>query len=152
MTLHLLPMPRPGERGLSLLELIVVLAILSLVLVAVAPLVSPWHRSAMIDVAARDVALALRETRAAAIYGNKGTTFTLDGAAGQYWSDAAPARRALPARITATFGAGQTQLGQIRFFPDGGASGGNIVLRDARRSAAIRVDPLSGRAKFNVSP
>jgi prepilin-type N-terminal cleavage/methylation domain-containing protein len=152
MTPHLLPMPRPGERGLSLLELIVVLAILSLVLVAVAPLVNPWHRGTMIDVAARDLALALRETRAAAIYGNKGTSFTLDGGAGQYWSDAAPARRTLPARITATFAAGQAQLGQIQFFPDGGASGGTIVLRDAHRSAAVRVDALSGRVKFNVRP
>ena len=148
---HLLSMPRPGERGLSLLELIVVLAILSLILVAVAPLVTQGHRGAMIDVAARDVALALRETRAAAIYGNRGTTFTLDGVAGEYWSDAAPAHRTLPVRITATF-AGQAQLGQIQFFPDGGASGGTIVLRDALRSAAIRVDALSGRALFNVSP
>ncbi len=151
MTPQLLPMPQPGERGLSLIELIVVLAILSLVLVAIAPLVNPWHRGAMIDVAARELALALRETRAAAIYGNRGTTFTLDGAAGEYWSDAAPARRTLPGRITATF-AGQAQLGQIQFFPDGGASGGTIVLRDAYRSAAIRVDPPSGSAQFNVSP
>jgi general secretion pathway protein H len=152
MTPHLLPLPRPGERGLSLLELIVVLAILSLVLVAVAPLVNPSQRGAMIDVAARDLALALRETRAAAIYGNKGTTFTLDAAAGEYWSDAAPARRTLPARITAAFAAGHARLGQIQFFPDGGASGGTIVLSDAHRSAAIQVDALSGRAKFNVSP
>jgi len=151
MTPYCLPTPRPGERGFSLLELIVVLAILSLVLVALAPLVNPWHSGAMIDVAARDLALALRETRAAAIYGNRGTTFTLDGAAGEYWSDTAPARRTLPGRITATF-AGQAQLGQIQFFPDGGASGATIVLRDAYRSAAIRVDALSGRAQFNVSP
>ena len=152
MTLHFPPMSRPGECGLSLLELIVVLAILSLVLVAVASIVSPAYRGATIDVAAREVALALRATRTAAIYGNKGTTFTLDGAAGQYWSNAAPARKTLPARIVASFAAGQTQLGQIQFFPDGGASGGTIVLRDAHRSAAIRVYALSGRAKVNVSP
>jgi general secretion pathway protein H len=151
MTSRLLPMPQPGERGLSLLELIVVLAILSLIVVAMAPLVNPWHRGAMIDVAARELALALRETRTAAIYSNRRTTFTLDGPAGEYWSDAAPARRTLPLNITARF-AGQAELGQIQFFPDGGASGGTIVLSDARRSAAIRVDALSGRAQFNVSP
>jgi len=32
-----------------------------------APLVNPWQRGAMIDVAARELALALRETRTAAI-------------------------------------------------------------------------------------
>ena len=150
MTPHFLSVPPPDERGFSLLELIVVLAILSLVLVAVAPLVSPWRGGALIDVAARDVALTLRATRAAAIYGNKGATFTLDGAAGQYWSDAVPGRRTLPARVTATFAAGQT--GQIQFFPDGSASGGTVVLRDAHRSTAVQVDALSGRAKVNVSP
>jgi general secretion pathway protein H len=151
MTSRLLPMPQSGERGFSLLELIVVLAILSLIVVAMAPLVNPWHRGAMIDVAARELALALRETRTAAIYGNKRTTFTLDGPAGEYWSDAAPARRTLPVKITARF-ARQAERGQIQFYSDGGASGDTIVLRDAHRSATIRVDALSGRAQFNVSP
>ena len=151
MTSRLLPMAQSGERGFSLLELIVVLAILSLIVVAMAPLVNPWHRGMMIDVAARELALALRETRTAAIYGNRRTTFTLDGPAGEYWSDAAPAHKTLPVKISARF-ASQAELGQIQFFPDGGASGGTIVLRDAHRSAAIRIDALSGRAQFNVTP
>jgi len=151
MTSWILSMPRAGERGVTLLELIVVLAILSLIVVAMAPLINPWHRGAMIDVAARELALALRETRTAAIYGNKQTTFTLDGPAGEYWSDAAPSRKTLPVKITARF-ASQAELGQIQFYPDGGASGGTIVLRDAHRSANIRVDALSGRAQFHVSP
>jgi general secretion pathway protein H len=151
MTSRLLPMSQPGERGFSLLELIVVLAILSLIVVAMAPLITPWHRGTMIDVAARELALALRETRTAAIYGNQQTTFTLDGPAGEYWSDAAPAHRALPMKITARF-ARQAEFGQIQFYPDGGASGDTIVLRDAQRSATVRVDALSGRAQFNVNP
>ena len=151
MTRHFPATLRPSERGFSLLELIVVLAVLSLVFVAVAPLISPWRQGALIDVTAREVALALRATRAAAIHANKGATFTLDSAAGQYWSDAAPARKTLPARITATLAAGQTPLARIQFFPDGGASGGTIVLREAHRSAAIQVDALWGRARVNVS-
>ena len=150
MTPHVLSVPRLGERGFSLLELIVVMAVISLVLVAVTPLVNPWRRGALVDVAAREMALTLRGTRAAAIYGNKGATFTLDGAAGEYWSDVVPARIPLPASITATFAAGQTSLAQIQFFPDGGASGGTIVLKDAHRSAAIRVEALSGRVAINV--
>ena len=148
---QLLPMPQPREHGVTLLELIVVLAILSLIVVAMAPLITPWQRGTMIDVTARELALALRETRTAAIYGNRQTTFTLDGPAGEYWSDAAPAHRALPVKIVARF-ARQAEFGQIQFYPDGGASGETIVLRDARRSATIRVDALSGRAQFNVSP
>jgi general secretion pathway protein H len=152
MTPHWLSVQRPGEHGFSLLEMIVVLAILSLVLVAVTPLVNPWRRGAMIDVAAHDVALALRAARATAIYGNRVATFTFDGNAGQYWSDTAPVRKALPPRIAAAFLPGETALGRIQFFPDGGASGGTIVLRDAYRSAAIQVNALSGRTKVNVGP
>ena len=147
----LLPMPQSGERGATLLELLIVLAILSLIVVAMAPLITPSQRGAMIDVAARELALALRETRTAAIYSNRQITFTLDGTAGQYWSDAAPAHRALPVKIIARL-ARQAEFGQIQFYPDGGASGDTIVLTDARRSATIRVDALSGRAQFNVSP
>ncbi len=91
--------PWRGERGFSLVELIVVLAILALALVAVVPLAGSLRQSMAVDVAAREVALGLRAARAAAIYGNKETTFTLDGAAGQYWSDAAPTRKRLPAQV-----------------------------------------------------
>ena len=141
--------PLRGEHGFSLIELIVVLAVLSIVAVAVAPLATPWRRGTLMDVAAREVALGLRTARAAAIYGNKETVFTLDGAAGHYWSDGAPAPKALPARISAAFASG-TPTGRIRFFPDGGASGGTIVLRDTHRSASIRIDALSGRTTFDV--
>ena len=41
-------------------------------------------------------------------------------------------------------------MAQIQFFPDGGASGGTIVLTDARRSAAIQIDALTGRTSVNV--
>jgi general secretion pathway protein H len=143
------PAMRSGERGFSLLELIVVLAILAVAAVAVAPLAAPWQRGSLVDVAAREVALALRAARAAAINANQETIFTLDGAAGHYWSDRAPAPKALPARVTAALAPG-LPLGRIRFFPDGGASGGTIVLSDAYRSAAIHIDALSGRATVDV--
>lgn len=150
MTPHVLTVPRPGERGFTLVELIVVVAVVSIVLVAITPLINPWRRGALVDVAAREVALALRGSRTAAIYGNKPVTFTLDGTAREYWSDVGAARVPLPASINATFAAGQTPLGHIRFFPDGGASSGTIVLSDAHRSAAIQVEALSGRVKINV--
>jgi general secretion pathway protein H len=137
------------ERGFSLVELIVVLAVLAIVAAAVAPLATPWRRGTLMDVAAREVVLGLRTARAAAIYGNKETVFTLDGASGQFWSDGAPAPKALPGRVSAAFASG-TPTGRIRFFPDGGASGGTIVLRDAHRFASIRIDALSGRTTLDV--
>lgn len=140
--------PWHGERGFSLVELIVVIAILSIALAAAVPLAGSLRQSMAVDVAARELALGLRTARAAAIYGNKEATFMLDGAAGQYWSDAAPARKRLPAQVA--FSPEQRTVAEIRFFPDGGASGGTIVLTDARRSAAIQIDALTGRASVNV--
>lgn len=141
---------RPAERGFSLLELIVVLAILSLTAAALVPLAAPSSRSIDIDAAAREMAIGLRAARSAAVYNNRETTFTIDAAAGRYWSDAAPAAQALPARISAALGRGQQGLGRIRFFPDGSASGGTLVLRDDQRAATIRIDALTGRASIDV--
>ena len=149
MSASLSPTTRSGERGFSLIELIVVLAIVAIAAVAVAPLAGPWRQGKLVDVAAREVALALRAARSAAINANQETIFTLDGAAGHYWSDRAPIPKALPARVTAALAPG-LPLGRIRFFPDGGASGGTIVLSDAYRSASIRIDALSGRATVDV--
>jgi general secretion pathway protein H len=136
-----------GERGFTLIELIIVLAILGLAAVAVAPLAMPRRHGPGIEIAVREVMLGLRAARAGAIYGNKETTFTMDGVAGQYWSDAAPSPKKLPVRVSPE----HRTLDQIRFFPDGGASGGTIILREAHRSAAIQVDALSGRATANVA-
>ena len=141
-------MPPIGERGFSLIELIVVIGVLSIALAAAVPLAASLQHSVAIDVAAREVMLGLRAARATAIYGNKEATFTLDGAAGQYWSDAAPVRKKLPAQVV--FSSEQRTVGEIRFFPDGGASGGTIVLTDARRYASIQIDALTGRASVNV--
>ena len=139
------------QRGFTLLELVVVLAILSLAVVTLAPFANPWRRGAPIDVVAREVVLGLRTARTAAIFGNREAVFTFDAGAGQYWSDAAPARRSLPARISATIGSGDFSRAQIRFFPDGGASGATIVLRDAGRTAVIEVEAPSGKALAHVS-
>jgi len=141
-------LPRMGENGFSLIELIVVIGVLSIALAAAVPLAASLRHSVALDVAARELTIGLRAARSAAIYGNKEATFMLDGAAGQYWSDAAPAHKRLPAQVV--FSSEQRTVGQIRFFPDGGASGGTIVLTDARRVAAVQIDALTGRISLNV--
>jgi general secretion pathway protein H len=138
------------DRGFSLLELIVVLAIMALAAVALAPITGNASRGITIDAAARDIAVELRAARAAAIYANRETDFTIDAVARRYWSGAAPRPKSLPDGIAAAFAQGEGSRAMIRFFPDGSASGGRILLSGAGRAAAIEVDALTGRARIDV--
>jgi general secretion pathway protein H len=142
---------RWSEGGFSLLELVVALAIVSMVLVALVPLTGSWRRGVPTEAVVNDMVVVLREARAAAINRNRPTTFTLDGAAGRYWSDSLPVPRALPARVAIAVGSGQQSLGTIQFFPDGGASGGVITVQDTRRTYTIQIETLSGRVRLNVN-
>jgi general secretion pathway protein H len=41
---------------------------------------------------------------------------------------------------------------RIRFFPDGGASGGRVVLQDTGGSATVHVDWLTGDVRLRMRP
>ncbi len=127
------------EHGFTLIEMIVVLAILGLMvglIVSRGPL-----RSQRVDLdgAAREVVGSLRLARARAVAENRtvqwaiGTQgFSLDGAA---------AHR-LPPDVGALGGR------PIGFAADGSSSGGRVVLRSGEREVVIDVDWLTGRARF----
>jgi general secretion pathway protein H len=133
--------------GFSLLEMVVVLAILAMAAALIAPRAAAWRDDMRIEQAARDLATGLRAARAAAIHANREAVFVLDGVTGRYWSDVAPAPKALPKRVSAMDGVPRT----IRFFPDGGTSGGTLRLSEANRIAVIQVDSLSGRTIVSVT-
>lgn len=134
-------------QGFSLIEMVVVLAILAMASALIAPHAAGWRNGMQVEQAARDLATGLRAARAAALHANRETVFTLDGPTGRYWSDAAPAPKALPKRVLAA----ETPVRSIRFFPDGGASGGMLRLTESGRSVVIRVDALSGRTSVMVA-
>jgi general secretion pathway protein H len=138
-----------AESGFSLVEMLVVLSILSITLVALVPFAGSGRQSGHLDQAAREVALALRNTRASAINTNKDATFTLDASAGFYWSDANNKQMALPKKLAVAIVPNNNLQGQIHFFPDGSASGGTIQLRDLNHSYLIQVEALSGRIRID---
>ena len=142
---------RPAERstGFTLIEMIVVLAVLSLALVLVVGYQPPWSRGLDIEAGAAELAGQLRLARSEAIVRNEPVALALDVAAGRYRiGNTAP--RPLPAGITFELltiaGERQTAtVGGIRFQPDGSSSGGRIVLAQGARRVAIGVDWLTGR-------
>ena len=135
--------------GFTLLEILVVLAVLGLALVLVTGFRPPWSRGLDLDTTAAELASQLRLVRSEAIAGNRAVALELDLAGRRYRPGTAAARplpTAFAVELVTISGERQgTALGGIRFHPDGSSSGGRIVLADRSRRVAIGVDWLTGR-------
>lgn len=129
-------------RGLSLLELLVVVALMAALAGIAAAVIGRALPGRELRGAATTVADELRFTRARAIASGREQVFTLD-VDRRAWQGTGERRGELPAAIAldATTARGEAPADRqaaIRFFPDGASTGGRIVLR--RGDAAWRVD------------
>jgi general secretion pathway protein H len=126
---------RQGQAGFTLIELIVVMAVMALIagLVIVR---KPWHSVGLdTEATVRTLTSTLRIARSRAIAQNRDvvvvtgeTGFALDGGA----PAVLPAGEAL-------------SPSQVTFMPDGGSSGATILLASGPRRIAISVNWLTGR-------
>jgi general secretion pathway protein H len=138
-----------GEKGFTLIELVVVMAIVALLLAIVLPF--GMHRRGHDELAqgARELAAALRLARSRAILVNRPASFVVDVENGFYRPPGASAARAVPtgSRLS-LFTAQEEQLsgtiGAIRFFPDGSSTGGGVALSLGAVRYDILVDWLTG--------
>lgn len=130
--------PRRGARGMSLLEMLLVIALIAAVGLLTASMFSRGMAGMQVRAAAREIAGGLRQARAEAIARGTPQRVVLVPRE-RRWQDARGRGRTLPPALRMEFeGASQLQDGTgggaIEFHPDGGASGGRIVLqRDAAR-------------------
>ncbi len=137
------------SRGFTLLELLVVMAILALVIAVVPSFFSGSKARTEVRSAAHTVAAALRETRSRAITYNHSETFTIDVEARIFRSGSAGAVRGLPEGLnvvlyTATSERVGQAVGNIRFFPDGSSVGGGVRLSNGKNQYVVLVDWLTG--------
>jgi general secretion pathway protein H len=136
------------KAGFTLIEMVVVLAILGLMLGLVLTHGPVRSQRIEIDAAARDIAGSLRLARSNAIAQNRLVTFNIDVAHGITRTDNGPPH-SLPAyltlRVTAERGGA---VPGIRFAPDGSSSGGQIELLAHGRHVQIGVDWLTGRVRI----
>lgn len=136
------------SAGFSLIELIVVLAILAAATALALPRTGGALQGASLDSAALQLASALRLARADVIRSSRDRTLTLDMNQKAYWSDHEPKRKPLDRRIAVSVRDESFEwegtARRIRFRPDGSATGGVISLADGSNLAEVRIDWLTG--------
>lgn len=135
--------------GFTLLEMLIVIAILGFALVLVTGFRSPWSKGLDVEAAASGLASQLRLGRSAAIADNRPVEFTLDLAAHRYRVGAGVEQALSPSlslQLLAVAGERRAAgIGGILFNPDGSSTGGRIVLGNGARRVAVGVDWLTGR-------
>lgn len=134
--------PHPAA-GFTLIEILVVLAIVGLVLAVVMPNLGPSTETAELRAAASELRALLRTTRSSAITANRDLVITIDLSGQGYALDGA----AHPFRST---GFAERRLrveppARLVFFATGGASGGRLTIRGRRGEQAIDIDSASGQ-------
>ena len=136
--------PHGAEAGFTLIEIMVVLAILGMMvglIVARGPARSP---TLDLQAAAANVARTLRTARVHAITFNRPVNVVFDARGNSISVDGMA--RPVPAGIAFHGAPG------IRFSPDGSSSGGRIELAAGERRQLVGVDWLTGRVSIGSLP
>lgn len=143
------------DAGFTLLEMIVVLAILGFALVMVVTHGPVRNAAVETRAAAASIAGSLRLARTRALAESRTVSVAIDPAGRRVQVEGqAPAR--LPSSVGLNYvnPAGQPVAGEtvLHFAPDGSASGGAIELVDGTRRAEVGVDWLTGRVRIKGVP
>ena len=144
------PWPRCGaDGGASLIEVLVVMAILALIAAVALPSARLPSRGPSLGLIAADITAKLRAARATAIAQNREIAFTFDAEARTYAVEGTGPPEALQpgaglSITTARQFVRGSEEARLVFFPDGTSSGGTIRLAHERRSVAITVAWLTG--------
>ena len=138
-----------SSRGFSLLELVVVLVLIATATALTATVISAGLPGQQLRGAARELAAQMRYTRAQAIVTGKSQVFSLN-ADTRDWK--APNRRhgTLPKAIdivatSARIEQPERGAAAFRFFPDGSATGGRVLLQRDRAGWQLDIDWLTGQ-------
>ena len=149
--LHRTPIDRSlaGSEGYTLLELLIVLAIISCA-AATAFHIAPASRDhTMVKMAAVNLATELRATRARALRTGHWQSLMIDVDRRTYHRQSAPATLLDPSLSlkieTFRLPRPPQASAEIRFSPDGQSTGGTITLKKGGTTIALTVDWLTGR-------
>lgn len=143
---------QPRARGASLLEMLLVIALIAAASVLAMAAFGGGREGIQLRSSAKAVAAQLRYTRTQAIASGKPQRFTIDPAA-HTWSAPNGRTGVIPPNLRVTFtGAREVQPrrgeGAIVFFADGASTGGRVQLAARRAAWDIDVAWLTGEVKL----
>lgn len=130
-----------------------VLALASLLIAIVPPLISSAFPGVELKAAARRVASGLRLAREEAIRSGRDAAFVIDVEERVFEVDGGYRRSKLPDDLEVKLEAAESEMlndhaGGVRFYPDGSSTGGRIVLAYSDRGYQIGVQWLTGRIEL----
>ncbi len=130
-----------------------VLALASLLIAIVPPLISSAFPGVELKAAARRVASGLRLAREEAIRSGRDAAFVIDVEERVFEVDGGYRRSTLPDDLEVKLEAAESEMlndhtGGVRFYPDGSSTGGRIVLAYSDRGYQIGVQWLTGRIQL----
>lgn len=144
-------------RGLTLIELIVVLAIMAAAVALVVPRFGAGSEAIALETATRQIAAGLRLARTRAVESGRDTSFVLDLKSARFIVTGDARERRLPDGLafglyTATSEQVNADQGGIRFFPDGSSTGGRVAVAAGAARRFVDVNWLTGRVAVLQTP
>jgi len=145
------------HNGFTLLELLVVLALLAMTYALIPPMFSLGGSTAELKAGARQVAAGLRKARSQAIVSRSETTLTLNVESRSFLLSGDDKPRILPRQAEIAVYTAQGEVvdannAAIRFYPDGSSTGGRVTLAMGERKYLIDVDWLTGQTEILDTP
>lgn len=136
------------DEGFTLVEMLVVLGLVALLLMVSLPYSTTSGEARKLDAAAQIIAAKLRETQALSLSGNRERSLTLDIGEGVLVQTDPGRTFELPKGIALSIVTSDNEVlddaGAFRFFPDGGSTGGKIILTNGGNRREIAINWLTG--------
>jgi general secretion pathway protein H len=143
-----------GEAGFTLVEILVVIAILGLMTTLILSNGMPVSPAVHGRAVAQAVSGALRQARSEAMASNRSVSFTLDVANHVFQLSGGPTEHIPPdlqlSLLTSEDEVMSDEKGRIRFDPDGGSTGGRISITGGGQVWQVGVDWLSGHVTIQT--
>jgi general secretion pathway protein H len=138
------------QGGFTIIELLVVMVIMAMAYTLAGPMVSSGVSGTELKASARQLAAGLRKARSDAISRRREAVLTVDVEAHQFRLSDDQRVYQLPKSVAVKLFTAQSELvngttGAVRFFPDGGSTGGRITLSARDRNYDVDINWLTGQ-------